>query len=109
MARLLTEDERNAFSWIRDADNVLLIRAWFDGQEAAVIAAVEEEEIIPLAVLVTDELFSRLTGPGQGAASPQDPRGDGAGPGLLRGKRDPRFSPTSGLPGVPHIKPLAFY
>lgn len=48
-------------------DNFALARTELDGEEVAVIVAITEDDeqfnVAPLAVLVTDELFSRLKDP----------------------------------------------
>ena len=67
MARPLTSEETEIFDAIREAPNITLIQTKFDGEETAVIAAInrdgEEYQIAPLAVLVTDAIMARLTDP----------------------------------------------
>jgi hypothetical protein len=62
--RPLTDQEQNTFNAIQEAPNMALVQVTFDGQEAAVIAAITvdrgEYVISPLAVLLTDDMLSRL-------------------------------------------------
>lgn len=65
--RPLTDAEREVFSAIRDAGNIALVQTAFNGEETAVIAAINDHEgdkiITPLAVLVTPAVAGLLTPP----------------------------------------------
>lgn len=68
MARALTETEKERFAAIQEAGNIALVQTQFDGKDTAVIAAINQEDdggyfVTPLAVLLTDEMFTRLTDP----------------------------------------------
>jgi len=64
MSRPLTDQEARTFKAIQRAPNVALVQVTFDGTETAVIATITEDSggyaIHPLAVLLTDEMLSRL-------------------------------------------------
>ena len=64
--RPVTTDERTLFDRIRCHPDVGLVSVLFDGQPTAAIAHIDVAagEIFPLAVLVTPEMFDRLTPPG---------------------------------------------
>ena len=64
--RPVTTDERALFDRIRRHPDVGLVSVLFDGQPTAAIAHMDVAagEIFPLAVLVTPEMFARLTPPG---------------------------------------------
>lgn len=70
MARPLTENEKDIFHAIQDAPNIALVQTAFDGEDTAVIAAINEHEgeviVTPLAVLVTDAIMARLADPAAG-------------------------------------------
>lgn len=67
--RPLTNSERSVFNDITsgDYDNLALIRTQLDGRDVAAIAAVMsdggEYQVLPVAILVNDELFARMTAP----------------------------------------------
>ena len=67
MSRPLTSQERETFHAIQDASNIALIQTKFDGEDTAVIVAINEEGgeflVTPLAVLVTDAVMARLSDP----------------------------------------------
>ena len=73
----LTDDQQETFEAITSGeyDNLALMSAHLDGQPVGVICAITEDgemyDIHPLAVLVTDALFPRLTPPipSEGAAA----------------------------------------
>jgi hypothetical protein len=66
--RALTEVEQEAFEFIRASKHVALVQCWFDGEATAVISYVSEDDddhvtIVPMAVLITPEMFNRITPP----------------------------------------------
>jgi hypothetical protein len=67
MARPLTDRESKVFDAITGASNIALVQCKFDGEETAVIAVVNEDGddyvITPLAVLLTESMFGKLTDP----------------------------------------------
>ncbi len=67
MSRPLTSGESRVFNGIRDGSNIVLMQTQFDGEETAVICAMTGEgddiHVTPLAVLVTDAMFGRLSAP----------------------------------------------
>ena len=95
MARPLTDDEQNIFAAIQNAPNIALVQTTFDGEDTAVIAAINDDEatggfiVTPLAVLVTDAIMTRLADPAtepgpaedQKHYTPEDLEADSFGPG----------------------------
>jgi hypothetical protein len=69
MSRPLTDSEREIFSAIQSAANIALVQTAFDGEDTAVICAMNQDDpggeirVAPLAVLVTDAIMARLTDP----------------------------------------------
>ena len=78
MSRALTDQEREVFERILNGDGIGLVQTAFDGEDTAVIAefVMDDEgdvvEVHPLAVLLTDALFDRLTPP-EGATEVNGP------------------------------------
>ena len=72
MNRPLSDNERKTFEYVHDSDTSIgLVQTQFDGEETAVIAAFDEDEetgeviMTPLAVLITEAMFARITPPSQ--------------------------------------------
>jgi hypothetical protein len=67
--RPLTEAERELFEAIRNPgyDNFALVQTAFAGEDTAVIATVNDSDdgyiVTPVAVLLTDDMFSQLADP----------------------------------------------
>lgn len=78
MSRALTDQESAVFERILNGDGIGLVQTAFDGEDTAVIAefVMDDEgdmvEVHPLAVLLTDALFDRLTPP-EGATEVNGP------------------------------------
>lgn len=63
----LTDDQKRAFGHMRNADNVVLIDGSFEGQPAAIVAAVYHDEaredamfIVPLYIEITRDMAKRI-------------------------------------------------
>jgi hypothetical protein len=67
MARKLTAKERELFEAIREASNIALVQVSYAGEETAAIAVVNEDGgdyvVTPVALMVTDAMFARITDP----------------------------------------------
>lgn len=72
MGRPITDKERATFDAIREAPNMALVQTAFDGIETAIIACLVpsedgsgDTEMHPVAVLVTEDMFDRITPPSE--------------------------------------------